>query len=130
MLKRLVLFLLLLSPFMFSSVWAERMKEPPIVIVNGNVRVYSHVATQITGETRLESDEISIDNSVMKKVTKFYEIAQEQAKSYDESLVDKIIQLNDAKVLFKRRGMIWVSDDEIEIKFYKKRNVIASLHVM
>ena len=127
MLKRIVLFLLMLSPFMFSNAWADEMKEPFIVTINRNVRVYSHVATDIANKARLESDEIFVDSPLMKKVTKFYEIAQKQAKSYNESLVNKTIQVNGTDVSFGiQKRMVWVKDGEIRIKFDSEKNVIAS----
>lgn len=129
MLKRLVLFLLLVSPFMFSSVWADEMKEPPIVTINGNVRAYSSVAAQLAGTTKIEGLKIDIHNHVMDKVTKFYEIAQNQSKSYNKNLLNRAIQVDDGiTVSFKQENkMIWVGNDEIAIKFDNDRCVIATL---
>jgi hypothetical protein len=93
------------------------------------VRAYSHVAARIANKSKLESPEIRIDNPLMKKVTKFYKIAQDQAKSYDESLVNKTIQLDDGiTVSFQQRNrMIWVGEDKLKIKFDNERDVITTL---
>ena len=127
--KRIVLLLLMVSPFMFSSVWADEMKEPVIVTINGNVRAYSNVVARIANKTKLESPEIDIDNPIMSKVTKFYKIAQDQVKSYNENLANKTIQVDDGiTVSFKQRNkLIWVGNDEIKIKFDNERCVIVAL---
>jgi hypothetical protein len=130
--KKIVLLLLMVSPFIFSNAWAEdKMKEPPIVTINGNMRAYSNVAARIADKTKLESLEIDIDNPLMKKVTKFYKIAQDQAKSYGESLVNKTIQVDDGiTVSFTQTNkMIWVNDNEIRIKFDNEKHVITALMV-
>ncbi|MDR2645379.1 MAG: hypothetical protein LBB44_05330 [Endomicrobium sp.] len=133
MLKRLVLLLLMLSPFMFSNAWADKIEEPAIVTINMYLRVYCHVAEQIAEKGSLGKNisnlEIPKDNSLLKKVINFYEIAKEQVKSYDKASGDKPIQIGDKKVSFTTGGrMVWVEDDEIAIKFDKEKKLVASLH--
>jgi hypothetical protein len=126
-LKKVVLFLLMFSPFMFSSAWADKIEEPAIITINAYLRVYCHVAEQIAEKGSLGKNtsnlEIPKDNSVLKKVINFYEIAKEQAKFYDKALGDK-------KVSFTTGGkMVWVEDDKIAIKFDKEKDLVASLHI-
>ncbi|MDR2818207.1 MAG: hypothetical protein LBB37_02045 [Endomicrobium sp.] len=134
MLKKVVLFLLMFSPFMFSSAWADKIEEPAIITINAYLRVYCHVAEQIAEKGSLGKNtsnlEIPKDNSVLKKVINFYEIAKEKAKFYDKVLGDKPIQMGDKKISFTTGGkMVWVEDDKIAIKFDKKKDLVASLHM-
>jgi hypothetical protein len=58
MLKRLVLFLLMLSPFMFSSAWADRVGDIKVLIINDMFKFYEGAAESVVKEVQKNGVEV------------------------------------------------------------------------
>lgn len=125
MLKRLVLLLLMLSPFMFSNAWADKVESPKIftmVTTSGYAfRIYETAMVEIVSKIRSEEVFVEIDEK-NKKI---------QIGRYSP-LVEKIISLREkAKVSnnITNNKKAWQSDNEekIGIQFDKDRDLIMQV---
>lgn len=91
--KRIALLLLMLSPFIFSNAWADKMEKPRIFIINGIYEFYENAADAIVKrvqrngvEVKKDDNRITMpnDNKVLEDVINLGRQAQEQAATRNE----------------------------------------------
>jgi hypothetical protein len=127
MLKRLILLLLMLSPFVFSNAWADKVKSPEIftmVTTSGDTfRIYETAMSEIVSKIGSEKGSVEIDAKNKKVKIVGY-----------SPLVEKIISLREeAKVSNNtsnnKKG--WQPDNEgkISIQFDKDRDLIMQVAI-
>jgi hypothetical protein len=121
--KKIVLLLLMVLPFMFSSVWAGKIKEPKIVKVN-DMLVYENVAMSIYERLRnhnvavnkTDSGDLIVpeDNLLLQDVNRLHREAQETVSTVSK---DKIF---------------WVFNKEkkIGIEFDSSKHLIVSIQLL
>jgi hypothetical protein len=122
MLKRVVIFLLMLSPFIFSSAWAyERINKPKIIAINGTLLANDYVVDSII--KNLNSTGVKVE-----KNDKGIEIPEESL------LLQKIKALCDqAKTQVAtnvKNSWVWDSDNNVGIIFDSVKNLIVSITIV
>lgn len=120
MLKRFVLFLLLVSPFIFSNAWAGKIKEPKIVEVN-NMLVYENVAMSILERLRNQNVAVNKTDSGNLIVPEDNLLLQDVNRLYRE-----------AEKTVSKDKIFWVFNKEkkIGIEFDSSKHLIVSIQLL
>jgi hypothetical protein len=120
--KRIVLLLLMVSPFIFSSAWAyERINKPKIIAINGTLLANDYVVDSII--KNLNSTGVKVE-----KNDKEIEIPEENP------LLQKIKALCDqAKTQVAtnmKNSWVWDSDKNVGVIFDSVKNLIVSITIV